>query len=511
MIQAALPQGQEQDIPAPVISARRQWQDHLSSPLPRITETNGLERAMKRWISLLAITAIFAGCGETPSKKPVAQTSAAPAQAPQTKAPAKTYDELLSLAEEQVKARKLNNAVKILTQAIAQEPNRADAYVRRAAICSEANLLTQAIADMSSAIKTAPQNAKFLNTRGYFLLLSKQYGRAESDFSDAIGLDLEYAQPYNNRGLVWVAQGKYEQAIKDFDNALKAKPDYLDAHNNRGFALLQLDRAEEAVAAFSKVLELDPKYINALTNRARAHLKLNHPVNAIADYTTVIGLVPDAPQHYSARAEAYLADGNQAAATRDLEHVDWLNTLSDLNIRIIRTPRDADVWASRGEHLLLENRFAEAEKSFQNALALVPGHLPALNGRARLSLENGDYKAAVADCTEVLQHEFRYETLSVRGDAQFALGNYGDAIADYEAARRFDERVVDAYRKRAAQLREKGDEALAKADENFAAGLEKRLTDAVAIDKSAPREMVIEQASFETPAPQAAKPAPEMK
>lgn len=480
----------------------------------RDIETNGLERAMKRWISLLAVTATLVGCGESTPQKPAVQAGSgatAPVTATASIDPAelaRQYDELLRSAEEMIKSRKMNEAAQALTKAITLNPNREEAYVRRAAICSEANLLAQAIADMTSAIKLAPRNAKYFNSRGYFLLLSKQYERAESDFGDAIGLDLSYAQPYNNRGLIAVAQGKYEQAIKDFDNALNAKPDYLDAHNNRGFSLLQLDRAEEAVASFTKVLELDPKYMNALTNRARAHLKLKHSVDAIADFTRAIELEPDAPQHFASRADAYLADGNQTAAARDLAHVEWLHMLTELNLRIARTPRDADAWSLRGDHLMSEKRFDEAKKSYQNALALVPGHLPSLAGRARLALENGEYESTIADCTEVLKHEFSYKTLSLRGDAQFALGNFGEAIADYEAGRRFDERVVDAYRKRAAQLREKGDENLAKADETFAAGLEKRLTEAVVAEKAAPRAVVIEQASYEAPAQQAARPAP---
>jgi len=465
---------------------------------------------MKCRLTLLALAAVLAGCGNEESQRPVAQTAAVTsADSSANAVPARTYEQLLAAADEHIKNRQFNAAVRELSQAIAQDPSQTAAYLKRAAICSEAKLLAQAIADMTAAIRLTPDDAKLLNTRGYFLLLSKQYDRAESDFSDAIGIDLMYAQPYNNRGLIWVAQGKYKQAIQDFDNALKAKPDYLDAHNNRGFALLQTDQAQAAVEAFTRVLELDSKYLNALTNRARAHLKLNQPVNAIADFTAAIELEPDTPQHYASRAEAYLADGNQSAAAKDLAHVEWLQTLADLNLRIARSPRDADTWSARGLHLLAEHRLEEASQSFQNALTVVPDHLQALIGRAKLELENGEYAATISDCTEILKRDHSYETLSLRGDAQFALENYGEAIADYEAARRFDERVADAYRRRAAQFRERGDDDLAKADEQFAAGLEKRFTEAnVALEKSAPREVVIEQASYEAPPSAPAKPAP---
>lgn len=471
------------------------------------SRTKGLERVMKRYISAFGLAAILSGCGNSHPADTAEQVStdgaAAVASASQV-----TYDQLLASAEQLVREKKISEAIQVLTQAISLDPTSATAYVRRAALCSEANLLAQAIADMSSAIQIEPNNAKYLNTRGYFLLLAKQYDRADRDFSDAIGLDLEYVQPYNNRGLVAVAQGKYDLAIKDFDNALRFKPDYLDAHNNRGFALLQLEQLEPAIEAFTEVLKIDAGYVNALTNRARAYMKLGQPLNAAADLTKVIELQPDMEPHYLLRAEAYRAAGDHAAAAKDMAYIQWLNRLADLNTRIARSPRDADAWALRGRHMVLQSRHDEAKHSFQNALTLVPGHLNALIGRAELAMSTGDYATVVADCTEALKQEPRSEIFSLRGDAHFEMSQFGDAIADYESARRFDERVVDAYRKRAEQFRANGDEQLAKADEATANRLVQQMTQAsIAVQQAPPREMVIEQTSFETPAkPEKSKP-----
>lgn len=456
---------------------------------------------MKRYISAFGLAAILSGCGNSNPAETAQNTTTGNAAAAVTATTQVSYDQLLATAEQFVRDRKINEAVQILTQAIALDSSKPAAYVRRAALCSEANLLAQAIADMSSAIQLEPNNAKFLNTRGYFLLLSKQYDRADSDFSDAIGLDLEYVQPYNNRGLVAVAQGKFDVALKDFDNALKFKPDYLDAHNNRGFALLQLDQLESAVEAFTEALKIDDKYLNALTNRARAYMKLEQPQNAAADLTKVIELQPDMDQHYLLRADAFRAAGDKAAAAKDVAYVEWLHRLADVNTRIARNPRDADAWAIRGRHMVQQARHEEASQSFKNALTLVPGHLDALRGRAELAMSTGDYAAVVADCTESLKQAPRLEVFSLRGDAHFEMGQFGDAIADYESARRFDERVVDAYRKRAEQFRASGDEQLAKADEAAANRLVDQMTQAsVAAKQAAPREMVIEQTSYETPA-----------
>jgi len=472
---------------------------------------------MKRYISLFAVASTLVGCGNGESTTPLSQSAAVtPESASVTEttpaAPQVPYQELIESADSLSRERKFNEAVQILNQAIAQDPGKSEAFVKRAAICSEANLLSQAVVDMTNAIKLEPRNAKFLNSRGYFLLLSKQYDRAETDFSDAVGLDLEYAQPYNNRGLVWIAQGMFEQAIKDFENAIEAKPDYLDAHNNRGFALLQIEKAAESIECFNRVLELDDKYLNGWTNRARAHMALERPIDAIADYTAAIALQPENRQLYISRAEAHTANNDLTSAGKDLNYVVWMDTMNSLNEKVARNPNNAASWAERGRHLFKEKRLPEARRSFDNALALTPGQTQALIGRAELAMHENDYATVIIDCTAVLAKEFNYSVHSLRGDAYFEQGQFGEAIADYDAARRIDERAVDAYRKRAAQFRASGDEQLAQADEQFANGLQERLNaDGLAMERPAPRDVVIEQTAYEAPAQLPAKPAPELE
>jgi len=464
-------------------------------------------------LSLSAVAlGLLVGCGSAtpPSGSSQAVTATenthsptanpAAGQAPAAHQP--SYQQLCDEAQARFQARDANQAVKLLTQAIALEPKRVDAYVKRAAILAEAKLVTNAIHDMTSALKIDPDNPKLLNTRGYFLLISQQIDRAIEDFSDAIGLDLQYPQPYNNRGLCWISQRQFENAIKDFDNALRAKPDYIDAHNNRGFALMQLERYDEAIGAFSNALEIDEKYINAVTNRGRCYLAARRYSEAASDFTTAISLQPDTMGHYQSRSEALRLNGDEAGAVADLSMINWLQTLEELNQRILRNRQDADAWTERARHLLSRNRTEEADRSLQNALTLKPSHPGALAVRAQQAMQRSDYEQVIQDCTAALNQEHHFETFSLRGDAAFALKRYGEAIADYEAARRFDRKVVEAYRLRAAQLRQNGDEQLAQADEKYASGLEKQLTDAdIKPVAGTPRAMVVEQVNYEEAAP----------
>ena len=408
------------------------------------------------------------------------------------------YSDLVKQADQAITNAKYDEAVRLLTRAINGRPREAEAYLKRAALFAEAKLFPNAIADMSVAVDLDPKNPRQLNTRGYFLLMTKQYGRAQQDFNDAIGLNLDYPQPYNNRGLVWLAQGDPGKAIKDFDNAIRVKPDYVDALNNRGFALMQLDRNEEAVESLSDALEVDPDYLNAITNRGRAHFKLGNYQASIDDFTHAIELRPEPLHYYAHRAEAYFASGQKELAKKDVDHVEWTQALTTLDLQIKQSPRNADLWTSRGKHLLERNRTAEAESSFAKALQLDPRHTPALIGRARLHASQQDWPAVVSDCTAAIEASGSFEAYTLRGDAYFESGDFEKAVTDYVQARRFDDRVVAAYRNRARQYRSQGKADLAAADEAYAQSLEHQLTHALQRDSQAPPEMVIEQASFET-------------
>ncbi len=58
-----------------------------------------------------------------------------------------------------------------------------------------------AIEDYNQAIALNPQDADAYNNRGYTYYLLKKYEEAMEDFNQAIALAPQYAKAYNNRGL----------------------------------------------------------------------------------------------------------------------------------------------------------------------------------------------------------------------------------------------------------------------------------------------------------------------
>jgi Tfp pilus assembly protein PilF len=137
------------------------------------------------WVLMLGLV----GCGNSEPAPQEAQTptpaaaSATPSvgNGPQTISP----EQAVALATELIQKRNYNDASKLLNEAIQANPKLVEAYTTRASILSEAKLYTRAIRDMDVAIQLQPDNAKFLNTRGYFHLLLQNNGAAMEDFNQA--------------------------------------------------------------------------------------------------------------------------------------------------------------------------------------------------------------------------------------------------------------------------------------------------------------------------------------
>ena len=475
---------------------------------------------MKRSTSLILTAAFLAGCGgssppeqaKSPTPEPAPTQTAQTDLKPQESSPgaetkkAATYEELIEGSDKLIQKRDWTNATRLLTLAIKSEPTRVEAYVKRAAILAEAKLFKQAIADMSSAIGIDLNNPKYRNTRGYFRLMLQEYEDAEGDFNKAIDLDENYVQAYNNRGLVFIGQKEFIKAMNDFRKASSLKDDYVDALNNLGFVYLQMEdpNLQKALETFNAVIEKDPDYMNAISNRGRTYLQMKDYDKAIADFSSAIEKQPQVEQYYMHRSEAYRAAGKFDLARADIEHIGRERQFAELNQMIKNNPRRKELWLARAEFLLGKNDVPGARTALDNALKIDPNDVDSLLRRAKLHEFEQEFERVIELCSNVLEIESNTEAHSMRADAYAAVGRLDEAIGEFTVARRFDTKVVEAYRARAEQREQAGQTELAAADRELAESMQLRLTEAPPVDEDTakPREFVIQQVSFEEAAPE---------
>lgn len=466
--------------------------DRLSHPL--------VDRRMRRYLASLAVSFGMAagiatvalpmtGCsgGDAPAVTAESTPGASEAEAQadaKAEAIAKlaaegktvvTPEQLVSAADQLIKKGRHKDANTVLSLALKANPKLAEAYVLRASIFANADLRQRAIADMTRAIALKPDQAAYLNARGYYSLSDQSYAQALADFDAAIAADPGHPAAHNNRGLVNMAVRRYEESIGDFDAAIAAKPDYVQALNNRGFAKLQLERFDASLADFDAAVAADPKFANAWSNRGMARLRVNRTADAVADFTQAIELAPSDPSYYERRAEAYRKADQGDLAQADLAQVKWLRRLGQLTVAIRRNPQKISSYIARSRHLAASGRTAQAIADLDRALEVNPAATEAMIEKAQVLADTDQADAARQLCDAVLQIEPLPEAYSLRGDILYQSGQLDAAIADYEAAQRMDSQVARAFFERSEKRKTTGQIQQASADYQTAIQLDPSL------------------------------------
>ncbi len=403
------------------------------------------------WIWLVLAGGLW-GCGSREGATPQAES-----RLPLLSIPASNHPEVkkaLGLLQQ----GQAEDAIAVATAAIVRSPEDASLYDARAHIYHSAGQIDAALTDLHRAVQLDPQNARFCNNRGFLLLGRHQVDAAYDDFQQALQLDPELVSAYNNRALVEITRGRFRQALVDLEEALKRDPKYVDALNNRGFALMQLGRLDRALGDFNAAVALNPKYTNAWNNRGLVKRQLGDLDGAMLDFTQAMLLDPNNPKYYDHRHDVYLLQGEMAKAKEDERKIQFLLKLRALTEAIQATPRESTPYLARALHFRQQGDESAARRDYDRAVALAPkGDSSVLLSRAGFQLEARQYAAAIADCEMVLANGPQQLALSIRGDCRKALKNYEDAISDYEAAKRLDEAVIEAYSLLAEDRARRGD------------------------------------------------------
>ncbi len=411
---------------------------------------------------LLVVVATLIGCGQNDSSETAGEPKPSGQQTATNKQPNPQTQALMERATGHIQSKEYQAALQVLGQVIAADSTEASAYFERARILADARQDRLAMADFSNAIKHDPENAVYYNMRGFFLLTREMHNQAFVDFTKAIELDPKYMQAHNNRGLILLSSGHFDDAIKSFTAALEIDDSYVDAYNNRGFAYYKKEIYAEALFNFNEAVRLNPNYVNAFNNRGLVRIEKEQFDEAVDDFTSAIALDPHNSKYYLHRREALRSLERFDEADADSAKIGWLARLSELNDTVARRPNEPKGHVLRAAHLMAGGEQQAAEASYNNAVAADAQSSMAYLSRARYWFDQGDYTKTIEDCDRAIaadqaaEIEPAAEIHSLRGDANLKLENYDDAIADYQAAKRIDVTVAEAYYQRSLALRDQG-------------------------------------------------------
>lgn len=402
------------------------------------------------WIWLVLATAMW-GCGSREGAAPNATASLPLLSIPAANHPG------VKQALDQLQQGQTAESLATATAAVNQQPENAALYDARAHIYHSTGQINAALADLHRAVELDPTNARYLNNRGFLLLGLHHLEAAYTDFNAAHQLDPELVSVYNNRALVEITRGRFRQAVVDLDEALKRDPKYVDALNNHGFALMQLGRLDRALADFNAAVTFNPKYTNAWNNRGLVKRQMGDLEGAMLDFTQAMLLDPNNAKYYEHRRDVYLLQGELQKAKEDERKIQFLVGLKSLSSLIAQSPQHPAGYLARAEHFRKQGDDAAARRDYDQAVALSAlDDTVAVLRRANFLLACNNVPAAIADCERVLKQREDPFALSLRGDCRKAQRDYDGALADYEAAKRLDEAVIETYALKADDFARRG-------------------------------------------------------
>ena len=332
-----------------------------------------------------------------------------------------TPQELAGLAWDYFQLGALENSEQLYRQAVAADPQYAEAWCFLGIVCKARGNLDDAIESYRAALRARPNFQEALNNLGNIYVLQEKFDEAVACFRQAIDVNAEFAQPHNNLGAALRKLGKLDEAISCYREALRLKPAYADAHNNLGDGLSGQGKFAEAVPCYREALRLQAVFPEAHNNLGVSLAKLGKLDEAIKHYA-------DALRQRPRYADAYLNLGNaQAAQKKPAEAIASYRKALAIN------PRSADAHYNLGIIPAEEGRLDEAIACYYEALLLKPNHAGAMANLGHALRAQGKFDEAMGVYQQLLdQSPDDPEGHMSRALVWLLLGDYERGWPEYE-------------------------------------------------------------------------------
>ena len=217
-----------------------------------------------------------------------------------------------------------------------------------------------------------------------------------------------------------VALGRAADAVPVAREAVTLLPGLAPVVNALGVALLESGAAGEALPQFLRASEIDPAGPIYLLNRARAHAVLGEPERAREQLINALALDPDNVGMLALLVDVERRTGSLEAAAQALARLEGA-----------APPGDPGVVMVRGDLLLSQQRYLEAEQAFSEAQRLGVGNR-AVIGVFEARRRGGLPEPAATLLAWLAEHPDDGAVRAVLADHHIATGDQVAAIREYE-------------------------------------------------------------------------------
>jgi lipoprotein NlpI len=280
----------------------------------------------------------------------------------------------------------------------------------------------------------------------------------------------DLATAHTNRGYAYFGEGQVDKAITDYTAAIKLAPNDADPHSLRGWAHFTEGKFREAIADSTAAIRLDPNLAFALRNRGRAELYTGRPRPAADDFAAAVRLAPSdllgVIWLHVARVRSGQADQQEFAANVvKIDRRTWPGPIADILTGAVTQDKLGDIAKSAQGEKSQGERVCDAQV-YLGLLQLAAGDKREAEMLLRAAVV--DCPTGAAEATEIAVAKLELKGMGARGPAgaglamrapvgdpganhrdrafdYFGRGEVDQAIAEYNAAIRLAKDDADSY------------------------------------------------------------------
>ncbi len=264
-------------------------------------------------------------------------------------------------------AGRFGEAEAIYREILRDTPGHADALHLLGVLNLERGRLDDAVRMITDAVERKPDNPFYRTNLATAHLERGQVDQAVSHYQNALEIKPDHVDSNNNLGNAYSGTGDFESAAEHYRRTVEILPRHIPAQNNLAMCLAELGRGADAIDRFEAALRHEPLNEDTHNNMAITLQRMGRIEAAIEHYRRAVALRPDYAEAHNHLGTALEQIGDLDEAAQQYQEA----------LRLL--PDYADAHVNIGNLLRREERYEEAADTYRRALALEPNSVSAHN------------------------------------------------------------------------------------------------------------------------------------
>jgi serine/threonine protein kinase/lipoprotein NlpI len=293
------------------------------------------------------------------------------------------YMRAMALLQREDKRENVDQALKLFSKIIAQEPRSALAHSGLARAYTFRHESDNARIEAQKALELAPDLASVHVTAGNIYSAMNRYDLATNELQQAVRLDPTSAEAQAGLAALYAAQGRNSDAVAAFQKAIDLGPDDWRWPNRLGSYYLARGNYADAAEQYKRVIALTPDNASGLINLGIAYRRQDRLTEAEATLRQALALKPNSPDALSRLGTVLLMQGKYDEAAQQYRQA------------VALSPRDWVLHADLAAAYQWAGRKPESREQYLTAIDLAENERKHKPRAADLLANLGSFYAAV--------------------------------------------------------------------------------------------------------------------